>query len=157
MNDTPQYQQQMNRVLRWFQRFKSISEGGEGESFTKSNDDEIFAFFLNCYHLKDWIKNDPASGDLKDLVEPYINKSQALSICADLCNGLKHFKRDPSRVRKNAEFGPKTETISLGKDSASIAISYTIITDSGTFDAFEIARQCLTDWETFFLRNKGST
>jgi hypothetical protein len=157
MEDEKKYLEQWERVKRWWSRFAQVSRGQLYLGISEFYEDEIFAFFLNCYHLKDWIKNDPASGDLKDLVEPYINKSQALSICADLCNGLKHFKRDPSRVRKNAEFGPKTETISLGKDSASIAISYTIITDSGTFDAFEIARQCLTDWETFFLRNKGST
>ncbi len=156
MDDEKKYLEQWERVKRWWTRFREVSQGRTYFGISEFYEDEIFAFFLNCYHLKDWIKNDPSSGDLKDLVEPYINNSQALSICADLCNGLKHFKRDPSRVRKNAEFGPKTETISQGKDSASIAISYTIITDTGTFDAFEIAQHCLVDWETFFRRNERS-
>lgn len=37
----------------------------QGQVYDRSSehyDDEVFAFFLYCYHLKDWIKNDTAAG-----------------------------------------------------------------------------------------------
>ena len=148
------YLEQWERVKRWWSRFGEISKGRVYLDNTEFSEDEIFSFFLNCYHLKDWIKNDPTSGRLSDLVEEYVNKSEALSICADLCNGLKHLERDPKRVRKNAKFGPQTHRISLGSDSALIALSYTIETDSGSFDALEIAAKCLVEWENFFNQNR---
>jgi len=142
--------EQFERVKRWWTRFNEISKGRVHLNNTDFSNDEIYAFFLNCYHLKDWIKNDPATEHLKDIVEDFIDKSNSLSICADLCNGLKHLKRDPKRVRKNAKFGPKTHKLSLGNGPRIITISYTIVSDAGSFDAFEIASQCLVEWENFF-------
>jgi hypothetical protein len=152
MEDQEKYIEQWERVKRWWTRVHEVSHGRSHVFDPDFGEDEIFAFFLNCYHLKDWIKNDSSSGDLKDLVEDYINKSLALSICADLCNGLKHLKRDSTRG-KNAKFGPSTHQI-LDVNSSTIAITSTIVTDSGSFDAFEIASQCLVEWENFFHRNR---
>jgi len=149
MQDQGKYLEQWARVKRWWTRVHEVTYGRSPVFYPEFGEDEIYAFFLNCYHLKDWIKNDPSSGELKDLVEDYINKSFALSICADLCNGLKHFKRDPKRVRKNAKFGPITQRI-LDANSLTIAITSTIETDSGIFDANEIASQCIVEWENFF-------
>ena len=153
MQDQAKYIEQWERVKRWWTRVREVSHGRSNVFYAEFGEDEIFAFFLNCYHLKDWIKNDHSSGHLKDLVEDYIEKSLALSICADLCNGLKHLQRDPKRIRKRAKFGPSIYKI-VDADSATVAISSTIITESGNYDAYDIATRCLCDWERFFGRNK---
>jgi hypothetical protein len=54
--------------------------------------DDVYSFFQNIHHLKDWLRHDPASHVTKADVETFIKNSSELSICADLCNGSKHLK-----------------------------------------------------------------
>src|SRR5712692_9502414 len=130
MPDKPKYIEQLERVKRWYSRFKEISEGREHIPFADFYQDDIFAFFQNCYHLKDWIKNDPSVAHMKDLVEPFINQSEVLSICADLCNGLKHLTLDRSRSGQDPQFGPKVQKLELGSGPPRISIGYLIVTNS---------------------------
>lgn len=104
---------------------------------------------MNCYHLKDWIRNDPGAGQLKENVEAWINKSEALSICADLCNGLKHLTRESSRSGKNPRFGPKVHRFAYGEEPQGISVGFLIETDTHCYDAFGLAGVCLLDWQAF--------
>jgi hypothetical protein len=52
------YLEQYRRMIRSYERFASIDRGRVYEPSSENYEDEVFAFFLNCYHLKDWIKND---------------------------------------------------------------------------------------------------
>jgi hypothetical protein len=56
-----------------FYRAKKNDEGQPvGIQYTNSfegEEDEVLAFFMNCYHLKDWIKNDIGDTHLDRLVE----------------------------------------------------------------------------------------
>ncbi len=94
---TNEYLDQFERVKRYFSRFKQINDGQEHSQSSQNYDDDIYAFFQNCYHLKDWIKNDPACSSWSD-VEDFINQNPDLSICADLCNALKHLKKARGQV-----------------------------------------------------------
>ena len=55
------YEEQFKRVNRWYDRFKKLNSGKEHTRNTDFEADDVHAFFINCYHLKDWIKNDKAS------------------------------------------------------------------------------------------------
>ncbi len=46
-------------------------------------------FFINCYHLKDWLKKDKRIGDPKK-VEKYVDSCAGLRIAKIICNSLKH-------------------------------------------------------------------
>jgi hypothetical protein len=154
MGQSPKYIEQWERVRRWYERLKDVS-GLDMQSVPADRfQDDIFAFFLNCYHMKDWIKNDPEAGELKDYVEAWINKSEALSICADLCNGLKHLSRESSRSGENPKFGPKVHRFAFGEEPPGISVGFLIETDTHCYDAFGLAGVCLQDWETF-LSAKG--
>jgi hypothetical protein len=110
------YVEQFERLIRWYERLKPVAEGRESPKSPEVHRDEIFAFFMNCHHLKDCIKNDPSAPHLKNLVEPYINRSVPLSICADICNGLKHLTIDSSRSGQDPEFHPNVhQRIELGQ------------------------------------------
>ena len=52
------YQEQYDRTKRWYDRLTAIDQGRAHDMASDHYVDEIYAFFLNCYHLKDWIKND---------------------------------------------------------------------------------------------------
>ena len=52
-------------------------------------DDDLQHFFQDCFHLKDWIKNDPASGSGPQ-IEAEVQAERPLRIAADLANAAKH-------------------------------------------------------------------
>jgi hypothetical protein len=108
------YRVQYERVIRWFERFKTINSGKMHTTSTENYEDEIHAFFQNCYHLKDWIKNDTSITRLLD-VEEYINATVSLQLCADICNALKHLSRNrPNRSGKDPELGKQEVFLDLG-------------------------------------------
>jgi hypothetical protein len=149
-----QYLEQFERVRRWHMRLQPIAEGiVEVESLDQYRDD-MFAFFMNCYHLKDWIKNDPSAPHLNKLVEAYITASTALSLCADLCNGIKHLVLDSSRSGSNPQISPKDyHRIDLGAPAAKSGATILVITDTGNYDAFDLAGSCIDEWQLFLMKN----
>ena len=48
------WREQYDRMLRWRERLRA--PGGMDEH----RRDDYYAFFVVCYHLKDWLKNDSA-------------------------------------------------------------------------------------------------
>jgi len=104
---------------------------------------------MNCYHLKDWIINDPVKKVDKQIVEDYITNNRELSICADICNGLKHLQLDRERSGESPKFGKKEAELNIGTGPITIALKYEITTKTGTIDAFELATKCMKAWEDF--------
>jgi len=88
-----QWIEQWERVLRWYARFSRTNEGREHTDASDNYQDEVYAFFQNCFHLKDWIKNDSSvPSDIRDQVEGFMfgpaddrgKGRPAMQICADL-------------------------------------------------------------------------
>jgi hypothetical protein len=152
------YDEQWSRVLRWYGRVKKVSQGDEALKPSDAHEDDMYAFFLNRYHLKDWVKHDPLALQLKDRVEQFVKNSESLSICADLCNGLKHLSLRHSR--RGAYFGPRIDRVIFKPDALVTRPGYLVIArakgkkKSKKYDAFELATQCVTDWLTFFHLNR---
>lgn len=107
------YQEQLERVNRWYSRFKEIDGGRIHNMPSDYYQDEVYTFFLNCYHLKDWIKNDPSVGSVANKVEAFINDTTELKLCADICNSHKHLKLDKSRSSENPMFGNRQFNLHL--------------------------------------------
>lgn len=141
--------------------------------------DAARAFFLQCYHLKDWLKKDPRIKRPQD-VEDVITNSAALSLAADLCNSLKHAGLDkpprsgmsldrinmayslqvPSsgaagqiRMARNPSDG---DTVALSRGGVAdlkgraVATARVVLTIGGTnHDALEVATRCVSEWDSF--------
>ncbi len=152
------YVEQFERTKRLHQRFQQLTVGIEHTQASPNYDDDMYSFFQNCYHLKDWIKNDPYCDVWPD-VEEFINANQDLKICADLCNGLKHLSLTRPRSSESPQFagGKIALNISEGiseKASVSIAVSYEIATTNrGILDAFVLASSCVSAWTQFIAAN----
>ncbi|SIO60674.1 hypothetical protein SAMN05444166_6482 [Singulisphaera sp. GP187] len=156
------YQEQLNRVRRCFKRFERINESGIFDGSVENHIDDIHAFFQNCYHLKDWLKNDPAfSTRTGPEIENHINTTLELAICADICNSTKHLILTKSpRSGALPTMGKKTFTIGI-TDTLPIAgepvkevpqtISLKIEIDhnGAKLDAFDVATKALQAWEKF--------
>lgn len=154
---TKKYLEQFLRTKRFLQRFAQLNTGVQHMQPSSHYDDDVYSFFQNCYHLKDWIKNDPYCSAWND-VEAFINSNTDLQICADLCNSLKHLKltKQP-RSAANPKFGGSKLHLDIkdgaGKTEVKVAISYAVSTTSGDIDAFHLASQCVTAWEQFIAKN----
>ncbi len=149
MPKSSMYQEQLERVRRWYNRFKKINDGMVHGQPSEYYQDEVYAFFLNCYHLKDWIKNCPAAASVANRVEEYINNTADLSLCADICNSSKHLHLDKSRSGQWPEFGARKYEMGIGTGPVTMAVRYSVNTLSGARDAFEIATGCMEAWDKF--------
>ena len=123
--------------------------------------DHVLAFFLNCYHIKDWLISGPQWLDETDpeikrrAVEQFVTDSEELKICADLCNGTKHFHFDRKlRSEKPTTFRSTHTKIDLSHAKPIKTIRYTFRTPRGDDDAYALAEQCLNAWRDFIW---GST
>src|SRR5262245_44176756 len=144
--------QQWERVRRYYARFKAINDGTEHAA--ASSDyyiDDIYAFFQNCYHLKDWIKNDKTAPQAKkDDVEDHINAHPCLRLCADICNGLKHLvltkplRSGAEPAMKGRQFG-----LWLGGEVHNVSVKQTIEHGGTEKDAFTLAGECMKAWELY--------
>jgi hypothetical protein len=166
MEDQGRYKEQFERMIRWYKRYDYIQrdrcrpypdEINLEEVFHLSVDD-IYAFFLNCYHLKDWIKNDDSlSQSVRDQVEGFINKNKCLQICADICNSTKHLKLNQAPRCVGGDLIESTLWIGARDGSKYIWVRSTILTDQGERNAFEIARECVNKWREFIDTYIGTT
>jgi hypothetical protein len=143
------YTEQLQRLERVYQRLVQCEQGRRHDMGCENYRDETYFFFLNCYHLKDWLINDSNFPANKKDVESYINANQELQLCADICNALKHLLLNRSRSTENPRVGDQKIQLNSEDGEATIRIKFTIETVSGPHDAFELATRCLELWKEF--------
>lgn len=156
------YKEQLERVERYYDRFKRINDGTDQRSpSTDDFVDDVRAFFINCYHMRDWlIKDDEYTAHSRRQIEAYITNTEALALCADICNGIKHLERNPdSRIRSgvqpefgNTEFKIEVDQTLFGDDPPPItSIHFTIKHGDEELDAFELAGMAIQAWKDFIV------
>jgi len=152
-----QYQEQLQRVRRYYDRLKQLNDGTEQAMTSDAYLDDFYAFFQNCHHLKDWLKKDPAfTKHTDEEIEEYVTTTQPLAIGADICNASKHLGlRNGPRSGDEPTLGRKTISLGLtdclnGKEvPTTIAMQVAIEHDGRTLDAFLLATDALHSWESF--------
>jgi hypothetical protein len=117
--------------------------------------DMLFHFFQDAYHLKDWLKNDPAlamSKADKDALELHISATAPLARCADLCNGVKHLRLATPRVPgKPAELTNQSVSIQLGVGATH---TWHLTFDGQKADTVQLADDTVLAWQDW-LKAKG--
>ncbi len=160
---TTMWEQQWERLKRWHIRFDAINGGLEHNKPSDFLEDDMWAFFINCYHLKDWLKNDVASGVSAKDVEDYVNKSPNLSLCGDLANGSKHAVLKKAKVDPNTKLKNKLVQVTLHaglgaqNPPTQIAVKYTLEAGGVTYDAFGLGTACMKEWAAFLKSKKLPT
>ena len=155
------YLEQYERMKRSYDRFREIKPGLT-DKITSDYEDNIYAFFLHCYHLKDWVKNDISVKsrvpNISTDVERFINESEALSLCADLCSSLRHLELKRSSGDERPTYGRRQYHNRLNVASGrSIRLEWLVKrNDKPPIDAFELATECIAEWDKFLLRLKSS-
>jgi hypothetical protein len=144
--------EQYRRVKRYFERFKQINEGKAHVTDSLENLDDVFSFFIHCYHLKDWIKNDPKSGIDHSKVEKFVHSNESLKICGDLTNGVKHLTIDQPKVGQGAVVKGSHLQLTIGEE-IKLQVKYDIEANGKLHDAFTLAKEAMKLWEEFLTIN----
>jgi hypothetical protein len=82
------WEDQLRRAQRWHRRATAAIGNARAGGMSDDDWDDIYAFFMNAYHVGDWMIADGACTrtDWYNLVKDHFE----LSLCRDLCNGVKH-------------------------------------------------------------------
>ena len=137
------YLEQYERVKRWYERLMNINNGIPHTKNSESYKDEVYAFFINCFHLKDWIKNDPSNNVYADKVEKFVNSKKNLEICRKICHGAKHL------IIEHPKLDKADHSLKLGGCETIYSAKYEIEVEGIKYDAFKLATQCMNDWKVF--------
>jgi len=140
------YQTQFNRAEKYYSRF----------SASEAYFDDIYTFFMHCYHIKDYLKHDSGyTSHTNQEIEEYITDTSSLALCADICNGMKHLNLTNTRSGSipNADSGKiKLEFAdSLDGTKTEIKVSCKVIIkhDGSEQDAFDVATDAMKAWRSF--------
>ncbi|MFA5086870.1 MAG: hypothetical protein WC470_01040 [Candidatus Paceibacterota bacterium] len=143
------YQEQLDRVKRLKEDIGRFSTATD-ENF-KSAVDAFTSFFIQCYHLRDWlIQSRYGSRD----INIFISKSVSLTLCRDLANMQKHTKIDLYESQYhfvNHKFLDISTPITVYSDPARKENRFGIdIKEFGTLvDVIDLAGECVEEWEKF--------
>jgi hypothetical protein len=150
------YQDQLARVHRWLKRLEDASSHRNDinnpvptEKY-EEYEDFLYAFFQNCWHLKDWILSDAgAPRELQEAVRKMDKQGNIvpLMLCSGVANGSKHLRpmRDPKRRARTV--GEILIDIDPKGDSQTF-YTYKVVDDNGkSHEAFALAQQALEAWE----------
>jgi hypothetical protein len=158
------YQEQLARIRRFLSRVDIASVNPKLELPPEKQteyEDMLYAFFQNCWHLKDWIKNDTAApSTLAGPIEQLCRRYQPLLLSADIANGTKHLVLTTPRL--GGKVVPKimvrvTDSFATGESTSQVLYVYEITDDAGnSYDALTMARQAVSDWETLITTNGGT-
>lgn len=131
------YRHQLDRTRRFLERMEGP------HSSDVDFQDMVWAFFQNCYHVRDWVHNDPLlSNSQKKSIRAKAKESLPLQRCGDLCNGTKHLRKKPTRhshVNIIIKPGEQSELDCIIDVGCNQQIS-----------AKQLARECVGEWERIF-------
>jgi hypothetical protein len=108
---------------------------------------DSYAFFVACYHVKDYLKSDPqVPQEVERKVEDYVhNESESLALAGDITNTFKHRERtDMREVRIIKETIGQHLSVIFGWTDRGIGYQR---------DCLELAEEAVTDWRRFFQRH----
>jgi len=119
-----------------------------GEPVARGNvevDRRVQNFFVECYHLRDWLGRDARSRISLPSVDKFIEHSQPLARCQAFCNTHKHHTRRPGQMEariRDTYTGPDGARVTIEIDWAS--------PQAERVDAFDLANDCIESWRAFF-------
>jgi hypothetical protein len=155
------YLEQYERMQRSYDRFRQINSR-LADKVSSDYEDDVYAFFMHCYHLKDWVKNDPwvklQTPNIGADVEQFISDSEALRLCAALCSSRTRLELNRSHVSKPSMFGRKRYHSQLNIGSRSSTRLEWLVQQKNNkppIDAFELATECIAEWNKFLQRFKS--
>jgi hypothetical protein len=112
-------------------------------------EDYLYAFFLNCFHLREWLQE--ARVVPQASIERLFRDNQELRLCQDIANATKHRSLvDPKQSR---EFSLARVYVGKTKGWFEPDTALVVLSEGHQHDALELARRCLDLWDNFLTSN----
>lgn len=146
--------EQLDRANRYLTKLYYAYEGIQNSSASFSIDgpkDDCISFFMHCYHIKDWLI---AIHGRRTETEAFINSSPELRICADICNGAKHFKIT-GELRSGAHREVAVDSVDsstwfTGMGGMEVhKCKFSVVSTEGSHDALQLAEKCMSLWKSY--------
>lgn len=138
---------QFDRVLRYLNRIEDQNRG------SIEYDDDLWSFFQNCWHLKDWIKNDQtAPPELRNNIEKIVKDYLNIIVCADLANRTKHLHLSLNPCRFDAKVIQRNATASISRNIPSTCEHIIALNDGRRVVALKVAREATLEWKIIFKK-----
>jgi hypothetical protein len=131
------YRDQLGRARRF--RDRMFASNADATEFQ----DMAWAFFQNCWPVKDWVKNDQriAGATRAAVTHAAEDPATPLKLCHELCNGTKHL------MPRGATQGHAGYTLFLNSDRSN-EIDFMVDDGKGNrVSARQLADDCLAEWE----------
>lgn len=144
------YEEQIKRIIR---SYNKLPESRVLQYISCRTIDNYYHFFQDCYHLKDWIANDPVikKNISKQQIDDYINKTKYLKVVGGIANATKHLKllrKQRAGIDKNIDMNK----LKIGKDWG-LAVSYGVGKNRKSILADSLAMLAMQEWKVFLLNN----
>ena len=158
----PDWREQYQRMRRARARLNSEWNGhAKRPDGLEHVRDAFYHFFQDCYHMVDWLGNDPSQPIRHPEADKFVMASTALWTCHELCQGSKHARLEPKGIKA---LRPEQQVISRlpfvdasGKELAAVvftAMEMTVVRSAGNVNAFDLADECTAEWDRF-LSSRG--
>src|SRR6266542_220946 len=96
-----QWHEQWERVQIGFRRVEAMYKGRREPEGSPEAVYDLYAFFMNALHLRDWLANDPHVPADWDKVTTAMRGEAPLRICEDFAIATKHLKVDRPQIDAN--------------------------------------------------------
>lgn len=140
------YMHQLDRARRFLDRVQRHFDDWNDMNDVEFQDD-MWSFFQHCWHIKDWVKNDPQVWPAQvKAVSDMAHGSATLKICQDLCNGTKHLELKSPKSGVGASH--KRVDIYIGPGEGRFELDCMIDDGLGNpVSGKQLARDCIAEWE----------
>ena len=136
------YRGQFSRVRRWYRRLSTATALDDIEDF-------LYAFFQNCYHLREWLLDAKVVAQTE--LESLFADNVEMQLCQDICNATKH--QSLSTPRRPREFSLAREYVGPKRGWFEDDSILVVLSEGHKYDAIDLARSCLSLWEEFFKQH----
>ena len=152
IHKTEGWEGQWQRAKRWHSRLATVRSRRRKDKSTAEDWDFVHAFFQNCFHLKDWLKNSGAVPG--EELNRFINEHVEMKLCRDICNGTKHLRITQESF--DADFSLTKDYVPAIYSSPRPHVNEEWLVRAGntsvgnrSFDVFELADKCMALWGDF--------
>ena len=141
---------QYDRVLRWHSRVTSLGSRDDATISPTTAFDYLYAFFQNCYHLRDWLENDGAISDRR--LQSFMTGNVELAVCRDIANGTKHFRIQSPSIDSTPAIVREYHPVGWPGKRPGTSESYAVILEDRRskvellFDLQDLANRCVSSW-----------
>ena len=168
------WKEQWRRVEIGLRRVQNLYAGVQQGSSEDAMYD-LYAFFLNCWHFRDWLTSpEPPTLAYEKSVKPRIKTSKPLRVCGDVANRTKHFRLTQT-VYSDPDTRVSSASVNVNAPAAGVVVGqpdhgpafvpavgrqgtvqYSWVIQSGdeSYDALRLAEDCTEEWRRLLREHR---